>query len=87
MMKTFKMINLGLMNYFLGIERPSQIHQGAAKRILRYLQGTKEFGIWYKTMTNSRFFQVVKGLDSLHDLKMLMPLPNYAKVMNSDRLQ
>ncbi|RDY13689.1 hypothetical protein CR513_01353, partial [Mucuna pruriens] len=33
---------------------PSQIHYGVAKRILRYLQGTKEFDIWYKTMTNSR---------------------------------
>ena len=36
------------------VQRPSQIHYRATKRILRYLQGTKEFGIWYKTMTNSR---------------------------------
>lgn len=27
---------------------PSQIHFGAAKRVLRYFQGTKNFNIWYK---------------------------------------
>ncbi|XP_027934022.1 uncharacterized protein LOC114189605 [Vigna unguiculata] len=36
------------------MQKPSQIHYGVGKRILRYLQGTKEFGIWYKTITNSR---------------------------------
>jgi len=36
------------------MQKPSQIHYGVGKRILRYLQGTKEFGIWYKTMTKSR---------------------------------
>ena len=36
------------------MQKPSQIHYGVGKRILRYLQGTKEFGIWYKIMTNSR---------------------------------
>jgi len=35
-------------------QKPSQIHYGVGKLILIYLQGTKEFGIWYKTMTNSR---------------------------------
>jgi len=35
------------------MQSPSQIHFGARKRILRYLQGTKEFGIWYTTKTNS----------------------------------
>nr|KYP45451.1 hypothetical protein KK1_033022 [Cajanus cajan] len=35
------------------MQSPSQIHFRVAKRIPRYLQGTKEFGIWYKTMTNS----------------------------------
>nr|UBX54621.1 transposon Pol polyprotein [Lupinus angustifolius] len=35
------------------MQSPSQIHFGVGKRILRYLQGTKEFGIWYKTNTNS----------------------------------
>lgn len=27
---------------------PIQIHFGAAKRVLRYFQGTKNFNIWYK---------------------------------------
>nr|KYP56116.1 hypothetical protein KK1_002348 [Cajanus cajan] len=36
------------------MQKPSQIHYGTGKRILRYLQGTREFGIWYKTMTKSR---------------------------------
>ena len=35
------------------MQSPSQIHFGAGKRILRYLQGTKEFGIRYTTKTNS----------------------------------
>ena len=35
------------------MQSPSQIHFGAGKRILRYLQRTKEFGIWYTTETNS----------------------------------
>ncbi|KAF5468920.1 hypothetical protein F2P56_013028 [Juglans regia] len=32
---------------------PSQIHFGAAKRVLRYIQGTKDFGIWYKPSSHS----------------------------------
>nr|KYP60115.1 Retrovirus-related Pol polyprotein from transposon TNT 1-94 [Cajanus cajan] len=45
------MYAVSLLSRFM--QSPSQIHFGAAKRILRYLQGKKEFGIWYKTMTNS----------------------------------
>ncbi|XP_040986424.1 secreted RxLR effector protein 161-like [Juglans microcarpa x Juglans regia] len=32
---------------------PNQIHFGAAKRVLRYIQGTKDFGIWYKPSSHS----------------------------------
>ncbi|XP_042974667.1 uncharacterized mitochondrial protein AtMg00810-like [Carya illinoinensis] len=32
---------------------PSQIHFGAAKRVLRYIQGTKYFGICYKPSSHS----------------------------------
>ena len=46
------MFATSLLSRFM--QKPSQIHYGVAKRILRYLQGTKEFGIWYKTMTNSK---------------------------------
>ncbi|RDX84293.1 hypothetical protein CR513_34673, partial [Mucuna pruriens] len=43
MMKTFEMTDLDLMNYFLNIEK-----------FKMYLQGTKEFDIWYKIMMNPR---------------------------------
>ncbi|XP_062114378.1 secreted RxLR effector protein 161-like [Humulus lupulus] len=32
----------------------SQVHYGAAKRVLRYLQGTKNYGIWYGVMQESK---------------------------------
>ncbi|CAL9016013.1 unnamed protein product [Prunus brigantina] len=38
------------------MQNPSQIHYGAAKRILRYLQGTIDYGIWYKPTTDPRLF-------------------------------
>ncbi|XP_019433046.1 PREDICTED: uncharacterized protein LOC109339945 [Lupinus angustifolius] len=46
------MYTASLLSRFM--ESPSQIIFGVGKRILRYLQGTKEFGIWYKTNTNSK---------------------------------
>jgi len=36
------------------MQSPSQIHFGAGKRILRCLQKTKEFSIWYTIETNSK---------------------------------
>ncbi|PNX86396.1 putative LRR receptor-like protein kinase, partial [Trifolium pratense] len=115
MMKTFEMTDLGLMNYFLGIEmqkddgspeadasryrsligsllyltatrpdimyatsllsrfmqKPSQIHFGAGKRILRYLQGTKEYGMWYKSIGNSKLLGYTDSdwAGSLDDMK------------------
>ncbi|KAL0414443.1 UNVERIFIED_CONTAM: Retrovirus-related Pol polyprotein from transposon RE1 [Sesamum radiatum] len=94
MMKTFKMSDLGLMHFFLGIEI-NQEKEGIficqkkytetllkkfkmescktvttplvtgekykkedgsekQKRILRYLQGTKDFGIWYKSTNDAK---------------------------------
>ncbi|XP_043717605.1 secreted RxLR effector protein 161-like [Telopea speciosissima] len=38
------------------MQNPSQIHLGAAKRILRHLQGTLEYGIWYKPTSDSRLY-------------------------------
>ncbi|CAL8162665.1 unnamed protein product [Prunus armeniaca] len=38
------------------MQNPSQIHYGAAKRILRYFQGTIDYGIWYKPTTDPRLF-------------------------------
>ncbi|KAL0393103.1 UNVERIFIED_CONTAM: Retrovirus-related Pol polyprotein from transposon TNT 1-94 [Sesamum radiatum] len=31
-----------------------QVHYAAAKRILRYLRGTKDFGIWYKSTNDAK---------------------------------
>ena len=38
------------------MECPTEIHLLAAKRILRYLQGTKEFGLFYKKGEKSELF-------------------------------
>ncbi|KAK9740342.1 hypothetical protein RND81_03G027900 [Saponaria officinalis] len=35
------------------MQSPSQLHHSAAKRVLRYLKGTKELGIWYKPTKTS----------------------------------
>jgi len=53
------------------MQKPSQIHYGVGKRILRYLQDTKEFGIWYKTMTNSRIIDYTDSdwAGSIDDMK------------------
>ena len=36
------------------MQNPSQVHYGAAKQVLRYLQGTRNYGTWYEAMLNSR---------------------------------
>ncbi|KAL0297348.1 UNVERIFIED_CONTAM: Retrovirus-related Pol polyprotein from transposon RE2 [Sesamum radiatum] len=36
------------------MQSPSQVHYAAAKRILRYLRGTKDFGIWYKSTNDAK---------------------------------
>ncbi|BFG16559.1 hypothetical protein CerSpe_028330 [Prunus speciosa] len=48
------MYTTSLLSRFM--QNPSQIHYGAAKRILRYLQGTIDYGIWYKPTTDPRLF-------------------------------
>jgi transposase InsO family protein len=46
------MFATSLLSRFM--QKPSQIHFGVGKRVLRYLQGTKEYGIWYKPKCNSK---------------------------------
>ncbi|BBG94392.1 NAD(P)-binding Rossmann-fold superfamily protein [Prunus dulcis] len=43
------------------MQNPSQMHYGATKRILRYLQGTINHGIWYKPTTDPRLFGYTKS--------------------------
>lgn len=38
------------------MKNPSQIHYRTAKRILRYLQGTKRYKIWYILNSDSKLF-------------------------------
>ncbi|KAK4390397.1 Secreted RxLR effector protein [Sesamum angolense] len=46
------MFATSLLSRFM--QSPSQVHYGAAKRILRYLRGTKDFGIWYKPTNDAK---------------------------------
>ncbi|KAI5325708.1 hypothetical protein L3X38_034782 [Prunus dulcis] len=57
------MYTTSLLSRFM--QNRSQIHYGAAKRILRYLQGTIDYGIQYKPTTDPRLFgyTTVIGLD------------------------
>ncbi|XP_051143419.1 secreted RxLR effector protein 161-like [Andrographis paniculata] len=50
---------VGLVSRFM--HRPSKQHYGAAKRILRYLAGTRDYGIWY---TQSKDFILEGFTDS-----------------------
>ncbi|KAH0711345.1 hypothetical protein KY289_007304 [Solanum tuberosum] len=36
------------------MQQPSKVHYGAAKRVLRYIAGTLDFGIWYSKTDNFR---------------------------------
>ncbi|KAL7129296.1 hypothetical protein ABFS83_13G056600 [Erythranthe nasuta] len=38
------------------MQNPSRIHLGAAKRILRYIAGTMDYGIWYSKVPNFRLY-------------------------------
>ncbi|KAK4399803.1 Retrovirus-related Pol polyprotein from transposon RE2 [Sesamum angolense] len=46
------MFATSLLSRFM--QSPSQVNYGAAKRILRYLRGTKDFGIWYKSTNDAK---------------------------------
>ncbi|KAF3649091.1 hypothetical protein FXO38_17852 [Capsicum annuum] len=36
------------------MQKPSKVHFGAAKRVLRYIAGTMDYGIWYSQVSNFR---------------------------------
>ncbi|GAU37152.1 hypothetical protein TSUD_293100 [Trifolium subterraneum] len=51
MNRKFAMTDLGKMKY---MERPTEMHYATVKRILRYVKGTLNYGIWYKTTEEDR---------------------------------
>ncbi|KAK4380842.1 Retrovirus-related Pol polyprotein from transposon RE1 [Sesamum angolense] len=46
------MFATSLLSRFM--QSPTQVHYAAAKRTLRYLRGTKDFGIWYKSTNDTK---------------------------------
>ena len=43
------------------MQSPTQVHYGAAKRVLNYLQGTKNYGIWYSFTPDSKLIRFTDG--------------------------
>ncbi|XP_047257522.1 secreted RxLR effector protein 161-like [Capsicum annuum] len=71
-MKEFEMSDLGILQYFIGLQVkqvengifisqmkykhcPTKQHFGAAKKVLRYVAGTVDFGIWYSKVVDFIF--------------------------------
>ncbi|KAK0597781.1 hypothetical protein LWI29_028530 [Acer saccharum] len=56
------------------MQNPTQVHYGAAKQILRYLQGTKDYGIWFKPTDKSILIGYTDSdwAGSMDDMKMLL---------------
>ncbi|KAL0416081.1 UNVERIFIED_CONTAM: Retrovirus-related Pol polyprotein from transposon RE1 [Sesamum latifolium] len=44
----------GVLSRFL--QSPGQVHMGAAKRVLRYVKGTHDYGIWYTQSEDVKLF-------------------------------
>ncbi|KAL0358403.1 UNVERIFIED_CONTAM: Retrovirus-related Pol polyprotein from transposon RE2 [Sesamum angustifolium] len=53
------------------MQSTSQVHYAAAKRILRYLRGTKDFGIWYKSTNDAKLVRYTDSdwAGSVDDMK------------------
>ena len=45
---------VGIISRFM--QHPSKVHYGAAKRVLRYIAGTMEYGIWYSKSSNFKLY-------------------------------
>ncbi|PHT34633.1 hypothetical protein CQW23_26433 [Capsicum baccatum] len=44
--------SVGVISRFM--QQPSKVHFGATKRVLRYIAGTMDYGIWYSQVSNFR---------------------------------
>lgn len=56
------------------MQSPSEIHFAATKRVLRYLKGTTQFGIWYKPRKNGSLIGYVDSdwAGNIDDMKSTM---------------
>ncbi|XP_059281099.1 secreted RxLR effector protein 161-like [Lycium ferocissimum] len=63
------MFAASLLSRFM--QEPSQVHFGAAKRVLRYLQGTMDYGIMYKFDGDLDFigYSMVVDFGNIDDMK------------------
>ncbi|KAL0319362.1 UNVERIFIED_CONTAM: putative disease resistance protein RGA3 [Sesamum angustifolium] len=63
------MFSTSLLSRFM--QSPSQVHNAATKRILRYLRGTKDFGIWYKSTNDAKLVEYTDSdwAGSVDDMK------------------
>ena len=64
------------------MECPIEIHLLAAKRIFQYLQGTKEFGLFYKNEERLDLFSFIDS-DSIGDLDDKKSTSRYAFMMGT----
>ena len=64
---------------FIFMQEPSQVHFGAAKRVLRYLQGTMDYGIMYKFCENLNLigYSDSDWARSIDDMKVLLVMLSY----------
>ena len=62
------MYSVSLINRYM--ENPTKMHMLAAKRILRYLQGTRDFGIFYRK-GGKQFGLGLLTLIMLQEIKMI----------------
>ncbi|KAJ9544835.1 hypothetical protein OSB04_024542 [Centaurea solstitialis] len=64
MKSRFQMSMMGELMFFLGLQcDPRESHLGAVKRILKYLKGTPNFGLWYPKDSG---FELTAFTDSDH---------------------
>ncbi|GJW58649.1 retrovirus-related pol polyprotein from transposon TNT 1-94, partial [Tanacetum coccineum] len=59
--------SVGLLSRFM--HKPSKHHLGAAKRVLRYLAGTKDFGIWFQRTKDFKLKGYTDWAGSVEDRK------------------
>lgn len=72
--------SVSLLSRFMS--KPTQLHVQAAKRVLRYLRGTVDFGIWYKRGGNGEL-QVYTDSDFAGDVESRKSTSGYVFLMDN----